>query len=37
MPEDSWTHEYSSDKIDIAFAENINKRPNMGRSYIKWQ
>jgi D-arabinose 1-dehydrogenase-like Zn-dependent alcohol dehydrogenase len=37
MPEDSWTHEYSSDKIDVAFAENLNKKPNMGRSYIKWQ
>lgn len=37
MPEDSWTHEYSSDKIDVAFAENINKKPSMGRSYIKWQ
>ena len=37
MPEDSWTHEYSSDNIDVAFAENLNKKPNMGRSYIKWQ
>ena len=36
-PDDSWTNRYTSDNIDIAFAENINKQPKMGRSYIKWQ
>ena len=34
--EEQWTHEFTSDRIDVAFAENISKKPGMGRSYIKW-
>lgn len=34
---DMWTHSYnSSNQVAIAFAENINKKPGMGRSYIEW-
>jgi len=34
---DMWTHSYnSSTQVAIAFAENINKKPDMGRSYIEW-
>jgi len=33
---DMWTHSYNSMHVSIAFAENINKKPGMGRSYIEW-
>ena len=35
---DMWTNKYNSNnQVDIAFAENIKKKPGMGRSYIEWQ
>ena len=34
---DMWTHSYNSfNQVPIAFAENITKKPGMGRSYIEW-
>ena len=33
---DMWTHSFTDKQVPIAFAENIVKKPNMGRSYIEW-